>query len=69
MDLTTQVFYFSYSNLNYVISCIIFCYITLNFMKFSLLTVSEKEFHDEFDKLLDKLEVKSPFLLVVQVRM
>ncbi|RVW92017.1 hypothetical protein CK203_037101 [Vitis vinifera] len=27
---------------------------------------TEKEFHDEFDKLLDKLEVKSPFLLVVQ---
>lgn len=41
----------------------------LNFMKFSLLTASEKEFHDEFDKLLDVLEVKSPFLLVVQVRM
>ncbi|XP_034696097.1 cis-3-alkyl-4-alkyloxetan-2-one decarboxylase isoform X1 [Vitis riparia] len=27
---------------------------------------TEKEFHDEFDKLLDVLEVKSPFLLVVQ---
>ncbi|XP_057968077.1 uncharacterized protein LOC131157744 [Malania oleifera] len=27
---------------------------------------TEKEFHDEFDKLLDVLGVKSPFLLVVQ---
>lgn len=30
-------------------------------------TVTEKEFHDEFDKLLEVLGVSSPFLLVVQV--
>ncbi|KAJ0076299.1 hypothetical protein Patl1_34597 [Pistacia atlantica] len=28
---------------------------------------TEKEFHEELDKLLDGLEVKSPFFLVVQV--
>lgn len=28
---------------------------------------SEKEYHEAFDKLLDTLEIKSPFFLVVQV--
>ncbi|AAD55611.1 Contains PF/00561 alpha/beta hydrolase fold [Arabidopsis thaliana] len=30
---------------------------------------TEKEYHEAFDKLLEVLEVKSPFFLVVQVRM
>ena len=34
---------------------------------FYISTVTEKEFHEEFDKLLDVLGVKSPFFLVVQV--
>ncbi|KAH0873185.1 hypothetical protein HID58_070547 [Brassica napus] len=29
---------------------------------------TEKEYHEAFDKLLDTLEIKSPFFLVVQVR-
>lgn len=28
---------------------------------------TEKEFHEEFDRLLDVLDVRSPFFLVVQV--
>ena len=31
--------------------------------------LTEKEFHDELDKLLEVVGVKSPFLLVVQVWM
>ena len=34
---------------------------------FYISTVTEKEFHEEFDKLLDVLGVKSPFFLIVQV--
>lgn len=29
--------------------------------------LAEKEFHQEFDNLLETLEVKAPFFLVVQV--
>lgn len=32
-----------------------------------LVSTTEEEFHEEFDKLLDVLGVKSPFYLVVQV--
>ncbi|KAG5537493.1 hypothetical protein RHGRI_024809 [Rhododendron griersonianum] len=32
----------------------------------NVFSVTEKEFHAEFDKLLEALEVKSPFFLVVQ---
>lgn len=32
-----------------------------------LIILAEKEFHEGLDKLLEKLEVKSPFFLVVQV--
>lgn len=35
---------------------------------FNIFSVTEKEFHEEFDKLLVALDVKSPFFLVVQVR-
>lgn len=30
---------------------------------------TEKEFHEEFSKLLNVLDVKSPFFLVTQVRL
>ena len=39
----------------------------LVFLNLNFSTFAEKEFHEEFDRLLDVLGVKSPFCLVVQV--
>lgn len=36
-------------------------------MKFWTILLAEKEFHEEFEKLLEVLGVTSPFFLVVQV--
>ena len=43
MDLTTQVFIFHILNLNYFISCFIFFYKRLSFMKFSLLNYCNRK--------------------------
>ena len=32
-----------------------------------VLSITEKEFHEALDKLIEVLEVRSPFFLVVQV--
>lgn len=38
-----------------------------SFLKKILFSTTEEEFHEEFEKLLDVLGVKSPFYLVIQV--
>jgi len=64
MVLITQVLTFSQKDYYHMIFFFLY---RAHIYNLNVSSFTEKEFHEELDRLLDVLDVRSPFFLVVQV--